>query len=307
MNLRRVVASLALDGGAYARGLEQLRDQLMLQRDTLAMRLKAADERVNAMEVVHREDHKANSSLRSQLQNLETVFAVRLQTIEDRARAWQAKAEEERSIRAEANRAVKQLTEQNEVLATSNLELRASLTVFEGAASSFRLANVELERQLETEREEHAATTARAVSRINALESENDELRMRIANGGEEQLDLVPSPEVPEAKPEVVLDVEVEKVYLFAKIVFIDGHKWFFRDGGSEAFHAPILDAQFLSRVARREIAFTSGDAVRVRLHQVTTRLGNDLKTKCEMLKVIEILPPPPEQTTLLPEASLAS
>jgi DNA repair exonuclease SbcCD ATPase subunit len=307
MNLRRVVASLALDGGAYVRQLETERDyyqSFFLAEQARCRELLAQIETHGRAAAAAKADAQ---KARAQYGESERCHARKLEMVTARAGDWQKSALNLLAQRDGLNRELRSQIAQNGELAQKHLELRGFFEVAESAATSYRSAWVELERQLEEEREQHAATAARAVTRINALESENDELRARIEAPRDEQLDLVPSPEAPERKPEVVLDVEVEKVYLFAKIVFIDGHKWFFRDGGNEAFHAPILDVQFLSRVARREIAFTSGDAVRVRLHQVTTRLGNELKTKCEVLKVIEILPPPPEQTNLLPEASAVS
>lgn len=214
---------------------------------------------------------------------------------------------------------------------TKAAERRAEALAGESAADQEERARCEISLRkeikslrdaLEDERESLATTVERALARINSLEGDNARLRDELAaanaarlflDGAEVgslrdmQLELVPMEQATEPEPQVIFDGIVEKAYQIAHVCFVEGHKWFFRDGGSEAFHAPVLDEAFLARVARREVAFSSGDAARLRMHQVITRCGEKFKTRSEVVEVLEILPPPPEQINLLTEARRAS
>lgn len=276
MNFRRIAASLSLDAGSYVRELE----------------IRVADLNQDRML-----KGSAISGLHAQLDEITALCTAQKNVIA-----------ELRKLESELDT---KLTNRGIRLEMTGRELLVSRETTTQLAEKYELLSklfVELEDSLRQERETLATTTEKAVQRINALETENDALREQLEMSPRAtQLDLVPAPDVPEAKPEVVWDGVVEKVYQLAHVCFVDGHKWYFRDGGSEAFYAPILDENFNRSVARREIAFASGDLIRVRIHQVSTRKGDSYKTVSEVTKVLGILPPAPEQTTLLTEAPAAS
>ena len=80
------------------------------------------------------------------------------------------------------------------------------------------------------------------------------------------------------------------------------GNKWQFAYPGEAPFFAPILDKTFLRRLQRREVVFSYGDLVRVRLRTIVSRTrAGSLSTAREIIEVFEILPPA-KQTDLFSE-----
>lgn len=276
MNFRRIAASLSLDAGSYVRELELKVADLVQDVKLKGSVIAGLHAHLDELLALGKAQERAFSELRTLAGELGTKLTNRTAQLEITSRELQ----DSRQSNDALSKQVSNLIEYREQVKDSLLEAR----------------------------EELASTTERFVQRITALETENDALREQLEMAPRAtQLDLVPSPDVPESKAEVVWSGVVEKVYQLAHVCFVDGHKWWFRDGGSEAFCAPILDEDFNRAVARREIFFASGDLIRVRLNQVSTRKGDSYKTVSEVTKVLGILPPAPEQTTLLTEAPAAS
>lgn len=71
------------------------------------------------------------------------------------------------------------------------------------------------------------------------------------------------------------------------------GNKWQFAYPGESPFFAPVLDENFLGRFQRREVSFSYGDLVRVRLKTIVerTEIGT-LTTHREILEILEIISP---------------
>lgn len=73
----------------------------------------------------------------------------------------------------------------------------------------------------------------------------------------------------------------------------VTNSKWQFAYPGEAAFFAPILDADFVKRIRRREEHFSFGDLVRVRLRTTVTRTeSGSLRTEREILRVFEKIEP---------------
>lgn len=115
----------------------------------------------------------------------------------------------------------------------------------------------------------------------------------------------------PEAEPTVVLKSEVE--YFEAPVAdedilqdavqteivqvvaphFREGDKWEFALAGEGRFFAAILDATFLRKVARQEVSFGSGDALRVRMRvRVTRKPKGDYSRLREIVEVLDLIKP---------------
>jgi hypothetical protein len=73
---------------------------------------------------------------------------------------------------------------------------------------------------------------------------------------------------------------------------FREQNKWRFAQGEA-SFYAEMLDEHFLERVARHEVVFGKGDALRVEMEVETTRVEGELKFVRRILRVIEHLPAP--------------
>jgi hypothetical protein len=72
------------------------------------------------------------------------------------------------------------------------------------------------------------------------------------------------------------------------------GNKWQFAYPGEAPFFAPILDKDFLIKLQRREVSFSFGDLIRVRLRTVVNRTdAGTLSTVREILEILDKLEPP--------------
>jgi len=89
---------------------------------------------------------------------------------------------------------------------------------------------------------------------------------------------------------EVVSDVTAPTVLTIHSVVFRDGDKWKFTDGGG-AFSAPIADEVFRARVESGIEAFRSGDMLRCEMRTVQTRRGNVLYKEREIVRVVRHIP----------------
>ena len=70
-------------------------------------------------------------------------------------------------------------------------------------------------------------------------------------------------------------------------IAFQEDNKWRLTDGNS-TFHAALLDADFLSRIANNEIAFAKGDILKVRMRKRQWLAEEKMRTEYEVLQVLE-------------------
>lgn len=91
--------------------------------------------------------------------------------------------------------------------------------------------------------------------------------------------------------PQTVVSLDESTAILeIVSISFREGNKWRFSQGDMGSFHADILDESFLARVASKQQAFASGDALRVRLQIETTRESGQLRYTRRILEVLEYL-----------------
>jgi len=91
----------------------------------------------------------------------------------------------------------------------------------------------------------------------------------------------------PSQSEEALSDTEREASLQLVSISFRDDHKWKFFDGAA-SFHASILDEPFLRRVQLDEARFGKGDILKVRLREVKTLAGDNLKAEYQVLEVID-------------------
>lgn len=70
-------------------------------------------------------------------------------------------------------------------------------------------------------------------------------------------------------------------------IAFQEDNKWRLTDGNS-TFHAALLDADFLSRIANNEIAFAKGDILKVRMRKRQWLAEEKMRTEYKVLQVLE-------------------
>lgn len=128
-----------------------------------------------------------------------------------------------------------------------------------------------------------------------------DEPGIEVLRTGES--DQVPATEITKAErpsflapapvAEALHDDESVTVLQLISPVFRIGNKWQFAYPGEAAFFAPILDRGFLTKLQRREVSFSYGDLVRVRLRTVVSRTDTGaLSTAREIREVIQIIPP---------------
>jgi hypothetical protein len=90
--------------------------------------------------------------------------------------------------------------------------------------------------------------------------------------------------------PEGALSVDRSTAILeIISISFREGNKWRFAQGGS-AFHAEILDEEFLAKVRAQRELFGAGDALRVEMQIETKREGGQLKYERRINHEIEHL-----------------
>lgn len=107
----------------------------------------------------------------------------------------------------------------------------------------------------------------------------------------------------PTVADELLLDEEVTDVVQVVAPYFAPGHKWEFALAGGERFWARIADGKFLKAVARHEVSFGAGDALKVRMKFRVTRTADGAFDRArEIIEVLEIIPPRNDQISLLQE-----
>ena len=101
-----------------------------------------------------------------------------------------------------------------------------------------------------------------------------------------EEADYFTAPDVPvERLGSPIMSVETLQL---VSVVFQDGGKWRFSDGTS-TFFADIRDDEFLSRIAKNEVAFAKDDLLEVELEKKQLLSGGLLKTEYSIIKVKNI------------------
>ena len=73
-------------------------------------------------------------------------------------------------------------------------------------------------------------------------------------------------------------------------------YKWTFSDGAA-TFNAKIDDEEFFKRVENRDITFTSGDLLHLRLQKRTVQVDHTLTTSYTVLRVLKHHPAPTQMT----------
>jgi hypothetical protein len=91
----------------------------------------------------------------------------------------------------------------------------------------------------------------------------------------------------PEPESEPLSDDEFDVNLQIVSISFQEGNKWRFNDGAS-VFYADVLDESFTAKVASSSTSFTKGDILKVRLRRVQALVGDQFRTECTVLKVLE-------------------
>lgn len=76
---------------------------------------------------------------------------------------------------------------------------------------------------------------------------------------------------------------------------------WVFDDGGNK-INAYMRDAEFLERVQKREVAFTKGIILRVRLCTKAQLTTDGLTTSHHVVEVLEVIPPLRQVPLILPD-----
>ena len=99
------------------------------------------------------------------------------------------------------------------------------------------------------------------------------------------------------ATAETVLDEsEFDAHFKIVKLSFTNRYKWTFSDGNA-TFNAAIEDAEFFERVEKREITFTSGDLLYLRLHKRTIKVDHTITTSYTVRRVLEHHSAPTQMT----------
>lgn len=91
----------------------------------------------------------------------------------------------------------------------------------------------------------------------------------------------------PEQEEEKLDESERVASLQLVNIAFRDENKWRFYDGAS-TFYASIVDADFLRLVEHGERRFGKGDILKVRLREIKSLVGEQLKAEHQVLEVIE-------------------
>ena len=101
-------------------------------------------------------------------------------------------------------------------------------------------------------------------------------------------VELFRAPEAAENKMEE-LPVPVQQE-LLVKIVSVNFElgKWRFSDNSNPAFWATIADKDFIKRVENRELAFSSGDMLRIKYRHVQSIKNGTLSSEYIVDKVVE-------------------
>ena len=94
----------------------------------------------------------------------------------------------------------------------------------------------------------------------------------------------------------VIDESEVDAHFQIVKLSFTNRYKWTFSDGNA-TFNATIDDDEFFKRVGRREIKFTSGDLLYLRLYKRTVQADHTLITSYTVRRVLKHHPAPTQIT----------
>ena len=92
---------------------------------------------------------------------------------------------------------------------------------------------------------------------------------------------------------EVLVEAERETVLEIIKPSFKDKYKWVFSDGQS-TFFADVDDDDFVEMVAKRQIAFASGDVLRVKMRDKSWRdAEGKLNTDHVVIEILQVIEAP--------------
>lgn len=100
---------------------------------------------------------------------------------------------------------------------------------------------------------------------------------------------------------EILIESERETVLEIIKPSFKDKYKWVFSDGQS-TFFADVEDELFVNKVAKRQIAFASGDVLRVKMRDKSWRDSEGkLNTDHVVLNVLMVIEAPRQLPLISP------
>jgi len=91
----------------------------------------------------------------------------------------------------------------------------------------------------------------------------------------------------PEQEEEHLDESERVASLQLVNIAFRDENKWRFYDGAS-TFYASIVDPGFLSQIESGELRFGKGDILKVRLKEIKTLVGDQLRADYQVLEVVD-------------------
>ena len=91
----------------------------------------------------------------------------------------------------------------------------------------------------------------------------------------------------PEQEEERLDESERVASLQLVNIAFRDENKWRFHDGAS-TFYASIVDPSFLSMIESGDLRFGKGDILKVRLKEIKTLVGDQLKAEHQVLEVLD-------------------
>lgn len=91
----------------------------------------------------------------------------------------------------------------------------------------------------------------------------------------------------PEQEEEAIEESEREASLQLVNVAFRDDNKWRFFDGAS-TFYATITDEDFLNRVNINDVRFAKGDLLRVRLREIKTLVGEQLRAEHIIEEVLD-------------------
>lgn len=91
----------------------------------------------------------------------------------------------------------------------------------------------------------------------------------------------------PEQEEEHLDESERVASLQLVNIAFRDENKWRFSDGAS-TFYASIVDPSFLAMIESGDLRFGKGDILKVRLKEIKTLVGGQLKAEHQVLEVID-------------------
>ena len=94
----------------------------------------------------------------------------------------------------------------------------------------------------------------------------------------------------------VIDESECDAHFKIVKLSFTNRYKWTFTDGAA-TFNATIDDDEFFRRVENRDIIFTSGDLLYLRLHKRTVQVDHTLTTSYTVRRVLKHHPAPTQIT----------